>query len=127
MGKTMNPVGWFEIPASNLPRAQKFYEQVFETKLSPNEMGPVKMAWFPMENAQNNPGCTGTLIKAENYAPSHQGTLIYFTVPSIEKTLERIGKSGGKTLMPKTSIGEHGFIAHFEDCEGNRIALHAMQ
>jgi predicted enzyme related to lactoylglutathione lyase len=25
--------------------------------------------------------------------------------------------------MPKTGGGEHGSIAHFEDCEGNLIAL----
>ncbi len=26
--------------------------------------------------------------------------------------------------MPNMSIGENGSIAHFEDTEGNRIALH---
>jgi predicted enzyme related to lactoylglutathione lyase len=24
------------------------------------------------------------------------------------------------------AIGEYGFIAHFEDTEGNRVALHSM-
>ena len=33
--------------------------------------------------------------------------------------------AGGKTLLPKISIGEHGFVAHFEDSEGNRVALHS--
>lgn len=28
-------------------------------------------------------------------------------------------------LYPKTSVGELGFVAEFEDCEGNRIALHS--
>jgi len=28
-------------------------------------------------------------------------------------------------LLPKMSIGEYGFIAHFQDSEGNRVALHA--
>jgi predicted enzyme related to lactoylglutathione lyase len=28
--------------------------------------------------------------------------------------------------MPKTSIGENGFMAHFTDTEGNRVALHSM-
>ncbi len=35
-----------------------------------------------------------------------------------------VNGNGGKTLMPRTSIGDHGFIAHFEDTEGNRVALH---
>lgn len=29
--------------------------------------------------------------------------------------------------MPKTSIGENGFMAHFIDTEGNRVALHSMK
>jgi predicted enzyme related to lactoylglutathione lyase len=28
-------------------------------------------------------------------------------------------------LNGKQSIGAHGFVAHFEDTEGNRVALHA--
>ena len=43
---------------------------------------------------------------------------------SIDPTLEAIEGAGGKTLVPKQSIGEHGFIAHFEDTEGNRVAVH---
>ena len=37
-----------------------------------------------------------------------------------------LNENGGKTLNPQKSIGEHGFVAHFEDCEGNRIAIHSM-
>ncbi len=120
-----NAINWFEIPVSDLERAKKFYENILGIKLDLNEMGPMQMAWFPME--QNAPGATGTLIKSEGYTPSHSGSLVYFSVPDIEATLSNIDSTGGKTLMPKTSIGDFGFIAHFEDCEGNRVALHAMQ
>lgn len=27
-------------------------------------------------------------------------------------------------LMPRMTIGQHESIAHLEDCEGNRVALH---
>ena len=43
-----NPVNWFEIPVNDLERARQFYETVFGLQLSLNEMGPMKMAWFPM-------------------------------------------------------------------------------
>jgi len=75
--------------------------------------------------AFNAAGASGTLIQAEGYEPSHAGTLVYFAVPDIERSLIRVGERGGTTLMPKMSIGEHGYIAHFQDCEGNRIALHS--
>jgi predicted enzyme related to lactoylglutathione lyase len=120
-----NPVNWFEIPVKDVGRARKFYEKVFGKELTPEEMGPLTMAFFPME--QGVPGAAGTLIKGESYEPSHAGTVVYFSVDDIEETLRRIHVSGGKTLMPKQSIGEYGFIAHFEDTEGNRVALHSMK
>lgn len=120
-----NPVGWFEIPTNDINRAKTFYEQVFGTELTLNEMGPAKMAMFPME--KDATGATGALIKSEGYTPSHSGTIVYFPVDDIEGTLKKIQGKGGKTLLPKTSIGEHGFYAQFEDTEGNRVALHSMK
>jgi uncharacterized protein len=118
-----NPVNWFEIPAKDISRATKFYQNIFGVDLQLNEMANTKMAWFPM--AQNSPGAGGTLIKGDGYKPSTSGTLVYFSVDDIESTLKKIHAEGGKTLEPKTSIGEHGFIALFEDSEGNRIGLHS--
>jgi uncharacterized protein len=52
--------------------------------------------------------------------------VVYFLVDDINAALGRADEKGGKTLVPKMSIGEHGFIAHLADTEGNRIALYAM-
>lgn len=118
-----NPVTWFEIPVSDIKRAATFYERVLGVSLDRNEMGGSEMAWFPM--AQGAPGAAGTLIQGEGYTPSHNGSLVYISVGDIEGTLKKVAANGGKTLVPKMSIGEHGCIAHFEDCEGNRVALHS--
>ncbi len=85
-------------------------------------MGPNKMGWFPME--MGAAGAAGTLINGDAYKPSHDGSLVYIHVDKIDPTLEDVNSAGRKTLMPRTNIGEHGFIAHFEDTEGNRVALH---
>jgi len=53
--------------------------------------------------------------------------VVYFSVDDIDEALRRIVAHGGKTLMPKTPIGQYGFIAQYEDTEGNRLALHAMK
>ncbi|MBF9232089.1 VOC family protein [Microvirga alba] len=121
----MNPVNWFEIPVNDLDKAKAFYEHVLGVTLSPMEMGPAKMAFFPMSDGKE-PGAAGSLMKSDSYVPSHNGTVVYFHVPDIEGTLKKVGEKGGKTLVPKMSIGEYGFIAHFEDSEGNRVALHSM-
>ena len=51
----------------------------------------------------------------------------WFEIPvkDIDATLPRVAKHGGKVLGPKKSIGQHGFVGHFEDSEGNRVALHS--
>ncbi|MNL24920.1 Glyoxalase-like domain protein [compost metagenome] len=122
MDTSRNPVGWFEIPTKDIVRAKKFYENVLDASLTMSELGPVKMALFPMET--NAKGAAGSLIQGKDYKPSHDGARIYFSVQSIEDTLAKVEKSGGKVLQPKTSIGEWGFIAHVEDTEGNEISLH---
>jgi hypothetical protein len=52
--------------------------------------------------------------------------VVYFTVDDIEGTLAKVQAQGGKTLVPKMSIGEFGFIGQFEDSEGNRLGLHSQ-
>jgi predicted enzyme related to lactoylglutathione lyase len=119
-----NAVNWFEIPVSDMDRAKKFYETVLGYELALNSMGPMHMAWFPME--QGGTGSTGSLIKAEGYVPSETGSVVYFSVEDIEATLAKVNENGGETVNPKTSIGEYGFVAHFKDTEGNKVALHSQ-
>ncbi len=80
------------------------------------------MGFFPME--MGAAGAAGTLILGDGYKPSHDGSLVYINVDKIDPTLKAINEAGGKTLLPRTSIGQHGFFAHFQDTEGNRVALH---
>ena len=118
-----NPVNWFEIPCSDIQRAKTFYETIFNIEMPVHELGPLTMAWFPMH--QNSPGATGSLVQAEAYTPSYHGTLVYFSVEDIEATLVKIEQAGGRILNNKTSIGQFGYVGHFEDSEGNRVALHS--
>jgi predicted enzyme related to lactoylglutathione lyase len=121
MNPKQNPVDWFEIAVNDLDRAKKFYEQVFGTDLDVFDMGGVRMAWFP--RPEGVPGSSGGLIQAPGRTPSRTGTVVFFRVPDIDATLAAIGKNGGKIVIPKTQGGEHGAIAHFEDSEGNLVAL----
>ncbi len=117
-----NPVDWFEIPVNDMAKAKTFYESALGVEITESEMGPSKMGFFPM--AMGAAGAAGTLVKGDGYKPSHDGSLVYIHVDKIDSTLDAINSAGGKTLMPRMSIGENGFIAHFEDTEGNRVALH---
>lgn len=121
-----NIVGWFEIPTKDLSRAKKFYESVFNVQLQDTHLETgTQMAIFPGGPAQA--GAMGALIHAQDTLPSASGTVVYFSCEDMVSKLKHIEDCEGSVLLPKTSIGEHGFIAHFQDTEGNRVALHAMQ
>lgn len=117
-----NPVNWFEIPVTDMERAKKFYETILDYEITINDLGDIVMGWFPFKSGSS--GATGSLILNENYSPSHDGSLVYFSVPEIDDVTAKITNAGGKVLKPKYAIGEHGFSAIFEDTEGNRVALY---
>ncbi|SFD26016.1 hypothetical protein SAMN04487987_107208 [Algibacter pectinivorans] len=118
-------VGWFEIPVSDMDRAQVFYENVFQVKIDIQDYGEMLMGWFPFTEGAE--GAAGTLVKQDSYTPSHEGTLVYFMSDDVQNELDRVEGAGGKILQAKTEISpEQGNMAIFEDSEGNRVALHSM-
>jgi hypothetical protein len=121
----MNQVNWLEIPVTDLERVVKFYSEVFKVELTNMEMPGMKMAMFP--GVQDKPFATGSLVQGENLVPSTNGTTVYFFCDDLSIELKRIEDLGGKILNSKTSIGEMGFMAHFLDLEGNKVALHSIK
>lgn len=127
MNPNANALNWFEIPALDIARAQKFYETVFSMKMEPwPDMMGMKMTGFPSE--MGNGKVSGSLVQGDMHKPSMDGSVIYLNAnPDIQTVIDRIEKAGGKVLMPKTQISpEIGFMAFFVDTEGNRMALHAQ-
>jgi predicted enzyme related to lactoylglutathione lyase len=122
-----NAISWFEIPATDLDRAQKFYESIFQISLIPMDFPNLKMRMFPLEDMM---GVGGAVCKAEGfYKPSAtDGPMIYLNAnPDVQNVLDRIEKAGGKIIVPKTEISpDYGYMAVFIDSEGNRIALHSV-
>lgn len=118
---TFNPVSYFEIPVSDLNRAMKFYNSVFNYDFEVEEIHGNRMALFPF--AKDGTGISGALAQGEIYQPTIAGTLIYFSVKNIEETILKTEKAGGSVLFPKTKAGEYGFVAEIKDSEGNRIGL----
>ena len=123
-----NMVGWFEIPVTDMDRAKKFYDTIFDIEISVHDMNELVMGWFPF--AEGKPGATGSLVKHKDfYFPSDtKGTLVYFSCEDVQIPLDRVEAAGGSVVQSKKQIGEgHGFMAIFLDSEGNRIALHSQK
>ena len=118
-----NVVGWFEIPVTDMERAKQFYSAVFKVAINHFPMPELEMATFPMD--PNSNAVSGALVKGEGYAPSSTGSVLYFSCEDVANELSRVEAAGGQILVRKTSLGEHGYMAHILDTEGNRIALHS--
>jgi uncharacterized protein len=120
-----NPIVWFEIYVKDMERAKRFYESVFQTKLTKLETPApdIEMWQFPSE--MNAAGAPGALCKMKGMEFSGVGTLVYFHCDDCAVEADRVAKAGGRVQRPKESIGEYGNIALVYDTEGNMIGLHS--
>jgi predicted enzyme related to lactoylglutathione lyase len=121
-----NPVRWFEISVQDMNRARKFYETVFQTKLTKLD-SPIMEYWTFPQMIMDKPGTSGALVKMDGAPSGVGGTLIYFACEDCAVEAARVVKSGGKIKQEKVAIGPYGYIALAFDTEGNMIGLHSMQ
>ncbi len=120
-------ISWFEIPSTDLDRAQKFYETIFGVQLVVMDFPNIKMRMFPLEDMM---GVGGAIVHSDGFhKPSAtDGPLIYLNGnPDVQNVLDKVEAAGGQILVPKTEISpDYGYMAVFIDTEGNRIGLHAV-
>lgn len=119
-----SPITWFEIPTTDLARASRFYESVLGAPLRHEPAGR-PMAVFPYQ-----PGYpSGCLVVDPTQPPGPSGHRLFFAADhapgGLDGAIARTAASGGQVVLPRTSIGEHGFIALVADTEGNVVGLHA--
>ena len=120
----MDKVVHFEIPADNVERASKFYKETFDWKITP----------VP----QLNYTLLGTVEVDQNNMPKESGAInggmmergfgikspvLTINVDSIDETIEKIERQGGKIVQGKMEVPKIGFIAYFADTEGNILGL----
>jgi hypothetical protein len=118
-----NTLNWFELFVADLPRAQRFYEQVLATTFKETEdFDGTQMAIF------SDDGLKGALVKSPRRKPAAEGALVYLNCNgALDACLSRVEKSGGKVVLPKTDIGAPGHIALMVDSEGNTVGLHSVR
>jgi predicted enzyme related to lactoylglutathione lyase len=117
-------VHWIEIPTTDFARAATFYQTVFGASEPIEDVGMegINFGFLP---GGGGPG-SACLAKGPGYEPSEGGTIVFLDGgDDLAAMLGRVESAGGAVLLPKKSIGDHGFIAHFRDSEGNRIGLHS--
>jgi predicted enzyme related to lactoylglutathione lyase len=118
-------ISWFDLPATDIERATKFYNEIFQIVMVPQQGMDGMTAFFPFDAPL---GVGGAISTGGWYTPSaNAGPLIYLNAGAdLSPVLGRVEGAGGQVIVPKTAIGENGAIAVFIDSEGNRVGLHSL-
>ena len=118
-------IDWFEIPVTDMDRAQAFYQTLLGVTIRRESIAPNELGVF----ASAESGVGGCLIQGPTAPqPAVGGTLVYLNAgPSLDATLARLESAGGRLATPKVQLpGDMGCFAHITDTEGNRVGLHAL-
>jgi hypothetical protein len=111
----MSKIMHFEIGADDPKRAMAFYEKVFGWKHQKYEGGNMDY-WLITAGDKDEPGINGAIQPRTEMAQSVINTIM---VESIDDTIKKISKNGGKILVPKMEIPKVGVMVYFQDTEGN--------
>jgi uncharacterized protein len=115
-------ITWFEIPVQDMPRAVAFYEAMLDTTLKQELFGGIPNAIFPSDRE----GVGGALVLDPRLTPNNHSTILYLNATGkLDECISRAREAGGVITMPKTHIGDPGFIALLQDTEGNCVGLHS--
>ncbi len=111
----------FAINADDVPRAKRFYEDVFDWTFDP--WGPP--GFYQIKNAGQ--GFLGALQGRREIVDGAvmRGLEVTMGVDDLKSTMASIEASGGKIVMPPYRIEGVGELIFFQDPEGN--ILGAMQ
>lgn len=127
--KANRPVVWFEIYVDDMKRAQKFYETIFDTKLSEMPMPDTleeEMMMMAFPDDMEGEGAAGVLVKMKGIEAGGNSTVVYFRSDNCAIEEKRIEPAGGKVAQGKQSLGEYGFMVLASDSEGNMFGIHSM-
>lgn len=104
----------FAINADDVPRAKRFYEDVFGWTFTP---------WGPpgfYQTRSTGDGHLGALQARRDVGGQRMpGTEITFGVDDIQATVKAVEAAGGVILMPPFRIEGVGELIYFRDTEGN--------
>jgi predicted enzyme related to lactoylglutathione lyase len=118
-----NSVVHFEIFASDVERARKFYERAFGWRFE--VVGPPDF-YLIVAGADADPGLKNGLI-AKRSGPAAQGSLNGFrctiTVRSITASMAAIEAAGGTLRSSVAEIPDVGKVVEFADTEDNIVCI----
>jgi uncharacterized protein len=117
----MNEPAYFEIQADEVPRALKFYSEVFGWRFTKVEGLPVEY-WRIETEAQRG----GLLQRPAPTPPPQSGTNAFVSsmeVKDFDAVSEKILALGGSIALPKFAVPYTCWQGYFLDTEGNTFGV----
>ena len=115
----MGRVVHFEIHASDLDRAERFYRDVFGWDVQRFD-GPIDYRLLNT-GPKSQAGIDGALV--ERRADAKGDAVIAYVctveVDDIAATEQKVKEAGGEQVVDRQEIGEVGQLSYFKDSEGN--------
>ena len=115
----MGRVVHFEIHASDLDRAERFYRDVFGWEVQKFD-GPIDYRLLNT-GPKSETGIDGALVERRSETQG-EGVIAYVCtvqVEDIKATEEKVKESGGEQVVERQEIPEVGQLSYFKDTEGN--------
>ena len=116
----MGRVVHFEIHASDLDRAERFYREVFGWEVRRFD-GPVDYRLLNT-GANSETGIDGALVERRGTNGDGEAVIAYVCtvqVDDIESTESRVREAGGEQVVGRQEIPDVGQLSYFKDTEGN--------
>ena len=115
----MSRVTHFEIYTDEPGAVQPFYRDVFGWTFKKFD-GPIEY-WLVTTGDDKDPGINGGLTRPR--PGQSPGTLNTIAVESLEQSIEKLERSGGRVCVPKMPIPKVGWLAYAEDPQGNVFGI----
>jgi hypothetical protein len=125
----MPTVVHFEIPADDVERAKKFYNDLFGWKIekwpgtNTNESSSSNIDYWIVSttgNKDNKISIDGGLMKRQDRL---QQITNFIDVNSVDEYSSQIVKIGGKVVVPKMAVPGMGYFAICHDTENNSFGI----
>ncbi len=107
----------FEIPAANPERSAEFYNSVFGWQIKKWD-GPMNY-WMVTTGPKDQPGIDGAIMENK----SVKTVVNTIGVESIDDSVRKVLKAGGKQLMQKDKIEGVGWFCYCLDPDGNMFGI----
>lgn len=107
----------FEIPAEDVDRAIKFYENVFGWTFQKWGDQPY---WLVMTGPNSEPGINGGMMKRRDPNQPQVNTI---QVADLDAMIAKVVSEGGENVVPKMPIPTVGWLAYCKDTDGNIFGM----